>query len=50
MWKKIQEIVAREEADGKVKIYVSGPPMLFAYFNEAVGTMGYVFLGGTGDR
>ncbi len=47
MWKKIQEIVAREEAGGKVKIYVSGPPILFAYFNEAMGTMGF-FLAGTG--
>jgi predicted RND superfamily exporter protein len=46
MWKQIQEIVDREEANGKVKIYVSGPPVLFAYFNEAVGTMG-LFLGGT---
>jgi hypothetical protein len=46
MWKKIQEIVAREEAGGKVKIYSSGPPILFAYFNEAMGTMG-LFLGGT---
>lgn len=46
MWKKIQEIVAREEASGKVKIYVSGPPILFAYFNEAMGTMVW-FLGGT---
>ena len=36
MWKKVQEIVAREEAGGKVKIYVSGPPILFAYFNEAM--------------
>ena len=26
MWKKVQEIVEREEAGGKVKIYVSGPP------------------------
>jgi hypothetical protein len=47
MWKKIQEIIAREEAAGKVKIYVSGPPILFAYFNEAMGTMG-LFLAGTG--
>lgn len=47
MWKKVQEIIAREEAGGKVKIYVSGPPILFAYFNEAMGTMGF-FLGGTG--
>ena len=46
MWKQIQEIVAREEAGGKVKIYVSGPPVLFAYFSEALGTM-KLFLGGT---
>jgi predicted RND superfamily exporter protein len=46
MWKHVQEIVEREEAGGKVKIYVSGPPVLFAYFDEAVGTMVY-FLGGT---
>ena len=46
MWKQIQQIVDREEANGKVKIYVSGPPVLFAYFNEAIGTMGW-FLGGT---
>jgi predicted RND superfamily exporter protein len=44
MWSKIQEIVKREEADGTVKIYVSGPPILFAYFVQALGTMGYVFL------
>jgi len=44
MWRKIQEIVAREEADGTVKIYVAGPPVLYAYFNEAVAKMGYVFL------
>jgi predicted RND superfamily exporter protein len=47
MWKKVQEIAEREEAAGKVKIYLCGPPVLFAYFNEALGTMGY-FLGGTG--
>ncbi|MEO8604408.1 MAG: MMPL family transporter [bacterium] len=46
MWAQIQEIVAREEANGKVKIYVSGPPVLFAYFNEAVGTM-KLYLAGT---
>ena len=44
MWQKVQEIVNREEADGTVKIYVSGPPILFAYFVQALGTMGYVFL------
>ncbi len=45
MWTHIQEIVKREEAGGKVKIYVSGPPVLFAYFNEAVGTMIWFLLG-----
>ncbi len=44
LWEKVQEIVKREEADGTVKIYVSGPPVLFAYFVQALGTMGYVFL------
>jgi len=44
MWRKIQEIVAREEADGTVAIYVAGPPVLYAYFNQAVAKMGYVFL------
>jgi hypothetical protein len=44
MWEKIQEIVRREEADGTVKIYVTGPPVLFAYFVRALGAMGYVFL------
>ena len=29
MWKQVQEIVAREEADGKVRIYVAGPPILY---------------------
>jgi hypothetical protein len=47
MWKRIQDIVAREEADGKVKIYVSGPPILYAYFMEALSSMGYV-LAATG--
>ena len=44
MWEKIQEIVKREEADGTVKIYVAGPPVLYAYFNQAVSKMGYVFV------
>ncbi len=46
MWKHVQEIVAREEADGKVRIYVSGPPVLFAYFQEELGKMGW-YLGMT---
>ena len=44
MWQKIQEIVTREQADGTVTIYVAGPPVLYAYFNEAVAKMAYVFL------
>jgi uncharacterized protein len=44
MWKKVQEIIKREEADGKVKIYVAGPPILFAYFQQALGSMVYVLL------
>jgi predicted RND superfamily exporter protein len=47
MWQRVQEIVRREEADGKVKIYVTGPPILYAYFNESLPLMGYV-LGITG--
>ncbi|HUI25881.1 MAG TPA: MMPL family transporter, partial [Candidatus Kryptonia bacterium] len=47
MWQKVQEIVTREEADGKVKIYVAGPPILFAYFQQALGSMAYV-LAATG--
>ena len=34
MWKKVQEIVARE-SDANTKIYVTGPPILYAYFIEA---------------
>jgi predicted RND superfamily exporter protein len=34
MWKKIQEIIAREQ-DANTKIYVTGPPILYAYFFEA---------------
>jgi predicted RND superfamily exporter protein len=44
MWKQIQEIVKREEADGKVKIYVAGPPILYAYFMEALSSMAYVLV------
>ena len=47
MWKHVQEIVEREEADGKVKIYVSGPPVLFAYFQEELGKMWW-YLAATG--
>ncbi|MBX3023561.1 MMPL family transporter [bacterium] len=45
MWKQVQEIVAREEAGGKVKIYVSGPPVLFAYFGDAVHVMVWYLIG-----
>jgi predicted RND superfamily exporter protein len=34
MWAKIQEMVARE-SDANTKIYVTGPPILYAYFLEA---------------
>src|SRR5205814_7051396 len=44
MWTRLQEIVQREDADGLVKIYVAGPPVLYAYFNQAISKMGYVFL------
>ncbi len=41
MWQRVQAIIAREEAGGKVKIYVSGPPILFAYFSQAMATTGW---------
>ncbi len=34
MWRKVQDIVARE-SDANTKIYVTGPPILYAYFIEA---------------
>jgi predicted RND superfamily exporter protein len=34
MWKKIQAMVEREQ-DANTKIYVTGPPILYAYFLEA---------------
>jgi predicted RND superfamily exporter protein len=34
MWQKIQDIVSRE-SDANTKIYVTGPPILYAYFIEA---------------
>jgi len=44
MWDKLQEIIKREEADGTVRIYATGPPVLYAYFSQAVSKMGYVFV------
>src|SRR5262245_2955507 len=38
MWKKIQEIVA-QESDDNTTIYVSGPPILYAYFFEIMPKM-----------
>ncbi|TMB21932.1 MAG: hypothetical protein E6J71_07555 [Deltaproteobacteria bacterium] len=38
MWKKIQEIVA-QESDENTKIYVTGPPILYAYFLEIMPKM-----------
>ena len=42
MWEKVQEVVKREEADGKVNIYVAGPPILYAYFMESLSSMAWV--------
>jgi len=44
MWAKIKEITEREEADGKVKIYIAGFPILYAYFMDTLASMGYVLL------
>jgi predicted RND superfamily exporter protein len=38
MWAKIQDIV-RKESDANTKIYVSGPPILYAYFLEIMPKM-----------
>src|SRR2546427_9964541 len=38
MWAKIQEIVKRE-SDDHVAIYVSGPPILYAYFLDIMPKM-----------
>ncbi|MGD9762756.1 MAG: RND family transporter [Candidatus Binatia bacterium] len=38
MWQRVRQIMEREEAHGKVRISVSGPPILFAYFSEAMAT------------
>ncbi|HLK13114.1 MAG TPA: MMPL family transporter [Candidatus Binatia bacterium] len=38
MWAKIQEIVKRE-SDANTTIYVSGPPILYAYFMEIMPKM-----------
>jgi len=38
MWAKIQDIV-RQESDANTKIYVSGPPILAAYFLEIMPKM-----------
>src|SRR4029077_14388229 len=38
MWTKIQEIIKTEE-DANTRIYVSGPPILYAYFLEIMPKM-----------
>jgi predicted RND superfamily exporter protein len=38
MWAKIQKIV-EQESDANTKIYVSGPPILYAYFLEIMPKM-----------
>ncbi len=44
MWKKIREIIAREQ-DENTNIYVTGPPILYAYVVEALPKMVWVLLG-----
>jgi hypothetical protein len=43
MWRRVQEIVRREE-DGRHRVYVTGIPILFAYFFEAMQEMVPVFI------
>jgi predicted RND superfamily exporter protein len=43
MWAKIQEIVHREE-DARTKIYVTGFPVLYAYFMTMLPSMKWVLL------
>lgn len=43
MWRKIQEIVERE-TDGNTTVYVTGPPVLYAYVVQALPKMIWVFL------
>jgi predicted RND superfamily exporter protein len=43
MWSKIQEIVHREE-DARTKIYVTGFPVLYAYFMTMLPSMKWVML------
>src|SRR5207253_6476850 len=43
MWKKIQEIVQREQ-DSNTKIYVTGFPILYAYFMKLLPQMGWVLF------
>src|SRR5262249_23475088 len=46
MWEKIQDIV-RQESDANTKIYVTGPPILYAYFLEAGSKMATVLAAST---
>jgi len=43
MWKKVQDIIAREQ-DKNTNIYVTGPPILYAYVVEALPKMVWVLL------
>lgn len=43
MFAKIQEIVEREQ-DGNTKIYITGPPILYAYVVKALPQMGWIFI------
>jgi hypothetical protein len=42
MFRKVQEIVEREQ-DENTKIYVTGPPILYAYVVQALPQMGWIF-------
>jgi predicted RND superfamily exporter protein len=43
MWRRVQDIVQQEE-NHNTRIYVTGIPVLFAYFHEAMGLMAPVLL------
>lgn len=47
MWTEVQKLVAQAEASGKVKVHVTGPPVLYAYFNESIASMGWVLIATT---
>jgi predicted RND superfamily exporter protein len=46
MWRRLQDVV-RQEEDDNTRIYVTGVPVLFAYFHEAMSSMLPVLLATT---